>query len=54
MKIDFFKEISDDAIHEIIYNLKGEKFNRGEILMEPGDNASTLYFLQDGVIEVFT
>ena len=34
--------------------MKGRKFLKGEILQEPGDNATTLFFLQDGVIEIFT
>jgi CRP-like cAMP-binding protein len=54
MKIEYFQNIGDDAVHDIIYSLKGKKFNKGEILQAPGDNATSLFFLQDGVIEVYT
>jgi len=43
--IPYLKNIGDDAVHDIIYNLKGTQFNKGEILQEPGDNATSLYFL---------
>ena len=31
-KVDYFKDVSQHAIHEIMYNMKTEKFHRGEIL----------------------
>ena len=37
-----------------MYSLEVKKFNRGDILQKPGDNASVLYFIQDGVIEILT
>ena len=53
-KVDYFKDIGNDALHDILYNLQAKKFQRNEILQEPGDNATSLFFLQDGVIEIFT
>ena len=52
--VDYFKGVSKDAAHDIMYNLQTQKFNSGDILQKPGDNADTLYFLIDGVIEVMT
>jgi len=34
--------------------LKTKKYQQNEILQEPGDNATSMFFLQDGVIEIFT
>ena len=31
-KVEYFKDIGDDAVHDIIYNLKGRKFHKGDIL----------------------
>ena len=31
-KVDYFKDVSQDAIHEIMYNMKTEKFHRGQVL----------------------
>ena len=53
-KVEYFQNIGDDALHDIIYNLSVQKYNKYELLQQPGDNATTLYFLQDGVIEIFT
>lgn len=52
--IEYFQDIGDEAMHEIIYSLKGEKFHKGDILQHQGNNSSTLYFLQDGVIEIYS
>jgi CRP-like cAMP-binding protein len=41
-------------MHDIIYSLKGEKYSKGDILQHQGNNSSTLYFLQDGVIEIYS
>lgn len=53
-RVPYFQNIGNDALHDIIYNLKGQKFQSGDLLQEPGDNATSLFFLQDGVIEIFT
>jgi len=31
-KVEYFKDIDDEALHDIIYNLKAQKFNKGECL----------------------
>lgn len=54
LKVDYLRDIEQDAIHDILYNLKTERFSRGHILQKPGDNADTLFFLVDGVIEIYT
>ena len=52
--MDYLRDIEEDAIHDILYNLKTEKFSRGERLQKPGDNADTLILLVDGIIEIYT
>ena len=53
-KIGYFQDIGDAALHDIIYNLQVKKYQKGTHLQLPGDNATVLYFLQDGVIEIYT
>jgi hypothetical protein len=53
-KIDYFQDIGDDALHDIVYSLQTAQFSQGDVLQEPGANATTLFFLQDGVIEIST
>ena len=31
-KVEYFKEIGDDALHDIIYNLDTQKFSKHDIL----------------------
>ena len=53
-KVEYFRDIGDDALHDIIYNLDTQKFSKHDILQKPGDNAEKLFFLLDGVIEIYT
>ena len=53
-KVEYFKDIGNDALHDIIYNLDTQKFSKNDILQKPGDNAEKLFFLLDGVIEIYT
>lgn len=39
-KIEYFQDIGEDALHDIIYNLQTKKFQEDEILQCPGDNAT--------------
>ena len=52
-KVDYFKEVDDKLLHEVIYNMELKHCQEGEILQRPGDLARDLYFVQDGVIEVY-
>lgn len=37
-----------------MYNLEVKKFIGGYIFQKPGDDATEMYFLTDGVIEIYT
>ena len=41
-------------MYDIIYSLKTQKRVKGEVLQRRGDDADELYFLQSGIIEVYT
>jgi len=53
-RIEYFQGIGEDAEHDILYSLKSNVYEEGHILQRPGDDATTLFFLQDGVIEIYT
>ena len=36
-----------------MYNLTVQKYSKGEILQRPGELSDKLYFLQNGVIEIY-
>lgn len=43
--IEYFQDIGEDAIHDIMYNLQGHSFLEGEIIQRSGDDASEMYLL---------
>ena len=53
-QVEYFQDIGQDALHDIMYNLTVQKFDRDDYLQYPGEDSTALYFLQDGVIEIFT
>lgn len=53
-QIEYFNQISDDASHEVMYSFIGGNYPKDTYLQCPGDNATSLYFLQEGVIEIET
>jgi len=53
-KVEYFRDIGQDAIHDVLYGLKGAKYEPGDILQEPGDDATKLFILQSGLVEVYT
>ena len=52
-KIEYFQGVSEEAIHDVMYNMEVINYQVGDILQKPGDVASTLLFVQDGVVEVY-
>lgn len=53
-RVQYLQDISEPAIHDIIYSMDEKTYLAGEIFQQPGDDATTLYFLQDGMIEIYT
>ena len=52
-KIPYFQGISEDAIHDVIYHMNLRHFNEGDIIQNPGDSTKSLYFIQEGIVEVY-
>jgi hypothetical protein len=53
-KVDYFKNISIDAHHDIIYSLKPRQYEKGYVLLKPDDAAESVYFIEEGAIEFYT
>lgn len=47
-------ENSDSILYDIIYTLDTKTMIKGAELQKAGANADELYFLQNGIIEVYT
>lgn len=41
-------------MHDIIYELKPKYYEKGSILSKPDDKTSSLIFVEDGCLEVYT
>ena len=52
--VPYFSNLSDPVLYDIIYSLNTEKFQKDQVLQKPGADATSLYFLQNGIIEVYT
>lgn len=53
-KVEFFRDLSDDAKHHVIYSMVGYWRYDGEELIVKGQDATSMYFLQRGEISVNT
>ena len=53
-RVEYFRDIGLDALHDILYSLEAKRYEAGTILQKPGEDKDILYFIQDGVVEVYT
>lgn len=53
-RVTYFRSLPEDQLFDIVFALKVKAYIKGEILQKPGEDASSLFFLQKGIIEVST
>lgn len=53
-RVPYFANLDDECMFDIIYSFETTKMSKGDILQKRGDDANELYFLQSGIIEVYT
>lgn len=46
--------MDEETLHELMYTLRKKFYNKHDIIQNPGDDASTLLFIQAGCIEIYT
>lgn len=44
-QVPYFTQLKEEPLFDIIYSLRTGKFQKGEVLQKPGDDATSLYFL---------
>lgn len=52
--VPYLNNLDTECMYDIIYSLTTKKKNKGDILQKRGADADELYFLQSGIIEVYT
>ena len=52
--VPYLNNLDTECMYDIIYSLTTKKKNKGDILQKRGSDADELYFLQSGIIEVYT
>ena len=53
-RIPYFSRIEDNALYEIMFSMRTTEFSKGTIFQKPGEDATSLFFLQEGIVEVYT
>jgi len=51
--VEYIKEVNPDTLHDIMYILKTKQFEKGTVLLRAEENADSLLFVEDGVIELY-
>jgi len=52
--VSYCTNISNEALHDLIHQLKPKYYEKGTILLKPDDTYSSLYFVEDGCLEIYT
>jgi signal-transduction protein with cAMP-binding, CBS, and nucleotidyltransferase domain len=52
-KVEYFAEAHEDALHDLMYNFSLKHCQEGEIIFHPGSETKTLYFVMDGIVEIY-
>lgn len=53
-KIEFLSEgISGLMINELIYTMKSNQYDMGQLIFKPGDPMNTIQMIEEGVVEIF-
>ncbi|CDW78253.1 UNKNOWN [Stylonychia lemnae] len=53
-KIYFFKKLSEDDKDSLIFNFKIVNFEKGNMILNPGDISQSLMLVSKGIVEVYT
>jgi signal-transduction protein with cAMP-binding, CBS, and nucleotidyltransferase domain len=53
-RIEYFKYLSKEALHDVMYFLRPRYYEKGDILLRPDDHANTLLFIEEGLLEIYT
>jgi CRP-like cAMP-binding protein len=54
MRVPYITKVSADTMHDIIYSLKPKQYEKGTVLYKPEDDVTSVLFIQEGVVELFT
>lgn len=52
--MDYFFNLSIEALHDILYGLKPRYYEKGIVLKKPDDPITSLSLIEDGCVEVYT
>jgi hypothetical protein len=44
-KVEYFRGIDEDALHDLMYGLEGIEFEEGDILQRPGEETNAIYIV---------
>ena len=53
-RVPYLQGIGEQALHELMFSLRKSFYDKHHLLQKTGDDASTLLFVLDGVVELYT
>jgi CRP-like cAMP-binding protein len=53
-RIEYYNGISPEALLKVIFSMEPRQYEKGEVLMREEDNADSMIFVQNGILEMYT
>ena len=53
-RVEYLENFEDAVLFDLMFKLEAEKFEKGFNIMDPSSASDILYFVENGVVEVFT
>jgi len=53
-RVSYFKGADNEILYKIMFSLKPSTMEEGSIVLSTGQNADSLIFIEDGILEVVT
>lgn len=53
-RVEYLANFDDAVLFDLMFKLEAEKYEKGQTFLDPSHASDTLYFVENGVVEVFT
>ena len=51
-KVPFLEQMNEDTFHEVLFNFKQDTFDKGATIFKVGEEATSMFVVKSGIIEV--
>ena len=53
-RVDYLAKLDDDVLFDLMFNLEPQSNDKNDVILDPSKESNTLYFVEDGILEVYT